>query len=217
VGVGSAVEAGQTVAWVLRDEIGYDFQPYEVKSDVKGIISKVLLNAGSAVNPSAPIMALVDVDTVKAIASVDELNIRFIRIGQTARISVQAYPGEPFSGRVSSVSPVSNPANRTVDVEIRIPNPLLRLKPGMYAETEFIRGRRTAWTLPVTSVADRGDHQVVFIPRDGRAEELTVTTGSMVEDQVEIVTGVSETESVIGAGAALLENGSRIKIIEPSR
>ncbi len=213
-GMGSPVEPGQTVAWVLRDEIGYEFQPFEVKSDIKGFISKVFLNAGSAVAPNTPIMALVNIDTVKVVASVDELNIRFIRIGQTAKVSVQAYPGETFHGRVSNISPVSNPSNRTVDVEIRIPNPSFRLKPGMYAETEFIRERRTAWTLPVTSVVEKADHKIVFVPQGGRAVEVSVTTGAVLEDAVEIVSGIQGTESVVGAGASLLENGSQIKIVE---
>jgi multidrug efflux pump subunit AcrA (membrane-fusion protein) len=215
--MGSPIESGQTVAWVLRDEIGYDFQPYEVKSDVKGFISKVFLNAGSAVNPNTPIMSLVDIDSVRAIASVDEINIRFIRIGQAAKVSVQAYPGETFHGTISSVSPVSNPLNRTVDVEILIPNPSSRLKPGMYAEMEFIHERRTAWVLPVTSVMEKADHKNVFVPRDGRAVEVSVTTGMVLQDAVEIVSGIQGTESVVGAGASLLENGSRIKIIETVR
>lgn len=215
--MGSPVEPGQTVAWVLRDEIGYEFQPFEVKSDIKGFISKVFLNAGSSVNANTPIMALVDIDSVKAVASVDELNIRFIRIGQGAKVTVQAYPGELFYGTVSSISPVSNPLNRTVDVEIRISNPSFRLKPGMYAEAEFIRSRRTAWTLPVTSVIEKADRKIVFVPKGDQAAEVSVTTGTVLEDAVEIVSGLQGAENVVGAGASLLEKGSKINVIESAR
>jgi membrane fusion protein (multidrug efflux system) len=212
--MGSAVKPDQAVSIVIRDEIGFEFQPYEVKSDVKGFISKVFLNPGAAVNPSTPIMTLVDIDTVKAIASVDELKIRFVRIGQGAKVLVQAYPGEAFSGRVSSISPVCNPVNRTVDIEIRIPNPRYRLKPGMYVEAEFIQDRRTVWTLPVTAVVEKAGQKTVFLPENGKAVLMPVTTGSVLEDAVEIVSGLKGTESVVGSGASLLENGSRIDVVE---
>jgi multidrug efflux pump subunit AcrA (membrane-fusion protein) len=214
VQMGSSVSPGQTVSLVIRDDIGYEFQPFELKSDVKGFISKILLNPGAAVNPSTPIMTLVDIDTVKAVASVDELKIRFIRIGQGAKVLVQAYPGETFFGKVSSISPVCNPVNRTVDVEIRIPNPSHRLKPGMYAEVEFIQDRRTVWTLPVAAVVEKAGQKTVFLPQDGKAMPIPVTTGSVLEDAVEIVSGLKGTESVVGSGASLLENGSRITVVE---
>jgi membrane fusion protein, multidrug efflux system len=212
--MGSFVKPGQTVSLVMRDEIGYEFQPYEVKSDVRGFISKVYLNPGSMAGPNTPLISLVDIDTVKAVASVDELKIRFIRVGQSAIVSVQAYPGESFHGTVSSVSPVCNPSNRTVDVEIRIANPSSRLKPGMYADAEFFQNRRTAWTLPVSSVVEKTDRKIVFIPNADRAVEIPVTTGSVLEDAVEIVSGIRGTESVVGAGASLLEKGSKINVIQ---
>jgi multidrug efflux pump subunit AcrA (membrane-fusion protein) len=212
--MGSSVKPGQAVSIVIRDEIGFEFQPYEVKSDVKGFISKVFLNPGAAVNPSTPIMTLVDIDTVKAVASVDELKIRFIRIGQGAKVLTQAYPGETFFGKVSSISPVCNPVNRTVDIEIRIPNPSYRLKPGMYAEAEFIQDRRTVWTLPVAAVVEKAGQKTVFLTQNGKAVLIPVATGSVLEDAVEIVSGLKGTESVVGSGASLLENGSRIAVVE---
>jgi multidrug efflux pump subunit AcrA (membrane-fusion protein) len=216
VQMGSPVRPGQAVCLVIRDEIGYDFQPYEVKSDVKGVISKIFVNPGAAVNPSLPLMTLVDTDTVKAVTSVDELKIRFIRIGLSARILVQAFPGEKFIGRVVAVSPVCNPANRTVDVEVRIPNPSLRLKPGMYAEAEFTQEKRKILSLPVTAVVETARGKVVFIPRDGRAVTVPVTTGVVIEDRIEIASGLTGGETVVAAGASMLEDGSRVTVTADS-
>jgi multidrug efflux pump subunit AcrA (membrane-fusion protein) len=216
VRMGSSVRPGQPVCLVIRDEVGYDFQPYEVKSEVKGEISRILQNPGAAVNPSLPLMTLVDIDTVKAVASVDELKIRFIRIGQAARIFVQAFPGEKFFGKVAAVSPVCNPSNRTVDVEVRISNRSLRLKPGMYAEAEFTREKRKIMTLPVSAVVETASGKVVFIPRGGRAAMAPVTTGLMIGDRIEIAAGLTGGESVVAAGASLLEDGCRVVVTADS-
>jgi membrane fusion protein (multidrug efflux system) len=214
VHMGSAVKPGTMVSLVIRDEIGYEFQPYEVTSNVKGVISKVLQNPGAVVTPNTPLMTLVDIDTVKAVAAVDELKIRFIRIGQTAEVSVQAYPGEMFMGKVSSISPVCNQTNRTVEVEIRIPNLSHHLKPGMYAEAEFKQNRRTVLTLPVIAVIEKAGRKVVFVPQNGKALPVTVVTGSVLEDAVEIVSGLNGDEFVAASGASLLEDGSRITVVE---
>jgi len=214
VQMGSPVKPGQMVSLVMRDEIGYDYQPYEVKSDVKGIISKVLQNPGAAVNPNVPLMVLVDMDTVKAVAAVDELKIRFIRIGHAAKVFVQAFPGETHYGKVVSISPVCNPSSRTVDVEVRIPNLTLRLKPGMYAEAEFTQDRRKVMILPVSAVVEKTGGKVVFVPENGRVNQVSVTTGSMVEDRIEIVSGLKSSDTVVAIGASMLENGSRITVTE---
>ena len=62
-----------------------------------------------------------------------ERDIRRITGGLEARVEVDAYPGETFTGRVANMSPVLDPATRTASIEIEIPNPGFRLKPGMYA------------------------------------------------------------------------------------
>jgi len=142
VKMGTVVQPGQVVAIVIRDEVGYEFNPYELKSDVKGIVARLLQNPGAAVNPNVPLMTIVDVDLVKAVAAVDERKIRHIQIGQPAQVRLEAYPGEAFQARVTNISPLCNPVSRTVDIEVSIPNAQHRLKPGMYAEVELTESKR---------------------------------------------------------------------------
>jgi len=173
VKMGSVIQPGQIVSVVNRDEVGYDYKPFEVKSDAKGVVARILLNPGASVNPNSPIMNLVDIDIVKAVAAVDEKKIRFIAIGQDARVTLEAYPGEIFSARVTNISPVGNPLSRAVDVELSIPNPSHRIKPGMYAEVEWTLGRRVAIVVPLSAVVDRTGSipcgmrllTIYFIPR----------------------------------------------------
>jgi hypothetical protein len=100
-----------------------------------------MVNPGAMVGPAVPILTLVDIDTVKAMAAVDEKKIRFIRLGQPATVSLEAYPGERFAAKVTNISPLANPVGRTIEVELAIPNPGHRIKPGMYAEAEWIESR----------------------------------------------------------------------------
>jgi membrane fusion protein (multidrug efflux system) len=214
VRMGSSVMPGQVVAVVNRDEVGYDYKPYEVRSDAKGVVSRILLNPGASVNPSSPILNLVDVDTVKVVAAVDEKKIRFIAVGQPAAVKLEAYPGEAFSARVSVISPVASPVNRTIEVELIIPNPSHRLKPGMYAEVEWVQSRRSALVVPLASIVDRGGLKHVFLAGEGGAAIVKVETGAVVGDRIEILSGLTGEERIITTGAGQLNDKDKIKIVE---
>jgi membrane fusion protein (multidrug efflux system) len=213
VQMGSVIKPGQTVTVVDRDEIGYEFKDFEVKSDVKGVVSRLLQNPGAAVNPAVPLMTLVDIDQVKAVAAVDEKKIRFIKIGQAAQVTLEAYPGEVFKARVTNISPVANPVNRTIDVELTLPNPGYRIKPGMYAEAEWLESKRTALVVPLTAVVDRGGQKYVFLPDGGRAKLCPVTVGTVSGDLIEIATGLGPNQPVVTIGAAQLNDKDKIRIV----
>jgi membrane fusion protein (multidrug efflux system) len=215
VKMGSLVQPGQVVALVSRDEVGYEFKPYEVKSDVKGVVARLLQNPGAAVNPAIPLMALVEIDTVKVVAAVDERKIRFIQLGQSARVTLEAYPGEVFAARVTNISPVANPVNRTIDVELSLANPGYRIKPGMYAEAEWTTGRRQALVVPLTAIVDRADRKFVFLADGGQARMQPVTVGVIVGDAIEILTGLQGHEQVVTTGAGGLNDRDKIKVIGP--
>jgi membrane fusion protein (multidrug efflux system) len=214
VQMSSPVAPGQVVSIVNRDEVGYDYKPYEVRSDAKGVVARIILNPGSAVNPNSPIMNLVDIDVVKAVAGVDEKKIRFIAPGQGAVVTLEAYPGEVFPARVTNISPVGNPVSRTIDVELSLGNPSHRIKPGMYAEVSWTIGRRKAMVVPFVSIVDRGGQKYVFLADNGLAKMMAVGLGTVVGDVVEILSGLKGDESVVTTGAGQLNDKDKVKVVE---
>jgi membrane fusion protein (multidrug efflux system) len=215
VKMGSLVEPGQVVAIINRDEVGYDYKPFEVKSDAKGVVSLVLLNPGAVVNSNIPILNLVNIDTVKAVAAVDENKIRFIKMDQIASVILEAYPGEVFSARVTNISPVANVVNRTIDVELSIPNANHRIKPGMYAEVEWTESKRLAVVVPLASLVDRAGQKFVFLIDTGMARLSPVATGAVVGDVVEITSGLKGDEQIVTTGASELNDKSKIRVVTP--
>ena len=213
VKMGSPVQPGQVVAVVNRDEVGYDFKPFEVKCDGKGVVSRILLNPGASVNPSTPLMNLVEIDTVKAVAAVDEKKIRLVQMGESARVTLEAYPGESFTARVTNISPIANPVNRTIEVELSLPNSGHRIKPGMYAEVEWIESRRPALVVPLAAVVDRGGQKYVFFADNGAARMIPVTIGAVVGDVVEILSGLKGDERIVTTGAGQLNDKDKIKVV----
>jgi multidrug efflux pump subunit AcrA (membrane-fusion protein) len=216
VKMGSVITPGQVVSVVNRDEVGYDYKPYEVKSDAKGVVARILLNPGASVNPNTPILNLVDIDLVKVVAAVDEKKIRFIGMGQGARVTLEAYPGEIFGAKVTNISPVGNSVSRTIDVELSIPNPTHRIKPGMYVEVEWTISTRPATVVPLAAVVDRGGRKYVFLAVEGLAKMTPVTVGAVAGDVIEVVSGLAGGEKIVTTGAAQLNDKDKIKVVERS-
>jgi multidrug efflux pump subunit AcrA (membrane-fusion protein) len=134
-----------------------------------------------------PVASLVDIHTVRMVANLVEKDVRRVTVGTHADIDVDAYPGETFTGRVSRVAPVFDPATRTAEMEIEVPNPGFRLKPGMYARVQLtVATRPNAITVPSNAVIRLDGKTGVFVAQGrsgggpgsvGAPAERTGTTG----------------------------------------
>ena len=111
-------------------------------------------------------------------------------------------------------SPVGNPVSRTIDVELSIPNPTHRIKPGMYVEVEWTISIRPATVVPLAAVVDRGGRKFIFQALEGQAKMTPVTVGTVAGDAIEIVSGLAGGEKVITTGAGQLNDKDKIKVVE---
>ena len=111
-------------------------------SPVDGFVSKRNLDPGAFAGANTVILSVVDISTVRMVANLVEKDFKRVQPGVEAVVEVDAFPGESFRGQVSRVAPVFDPATRTASMEIEVPNPGFRLKPGMYARVRLTADRR---------------------------------------------------------------------------
>jgi membrane fusion protein, multidrug efflux system len=148
------------------------------------------------------------------VANVVEKDLRSVNSGDKAVVAVDAFPGENFNGRIARVSPILDPATRTAVIEIEIPNPAYRLKPGMYANVTLeIETRDNILTVPKNALVDSGGSRGVYQPNnDSRAEFKAVKVGLEDPDKAEILEGLSEGEIVVSTGAGALRRNDQLVI-----
>jgi RND family efflux transporter MFP subunit len=145
-----------------------------------------------------------------------EKGFKRVTAGVSAIVSVDAFPGEDFEGQVSRVAPVFDPATRTAQMEIEVPNPGFRLKPGMYARVKLTVERRPdALTVPRSAVVDTEGKRGVFVIQDNAAHFLEVQSGLSDGTRIEIVDGLKEGQQVITTGALALREGDRVTLPAP--
>ena len=209
------------------DELKITLTNTQIVSPVDGFIGKRYLDPGAFASTNAPVASVVDIRIVRMVANLVERDMRRVPVGTAANVEVDAYPGETFKGRVSRVAPVFDPATRTAEIEIEVPNVGYRLKPGMYSRVELtISMRNDAITVPRNALVDVGGKQGVFVPapidtpegtRGGTsgasvmtAKFLPVEVGIRDGEAIEITTGLDNGVRVITTGASALKNGDRI-------
>jgi RND family efflux transporter MFP subunit len=219
------------------DELKITLSNTLIVSPVDGFVGKRFLDAGAFASTNTPVASVVDIRTVRMVTNLVERDVKRVPTGTPALVEVDAFPGEKFNGRVSRVAPVFDPATRTAEMEIEVPNPGFRLKPGMYARVQLtVETKNDALTVPRTAVinVDGKDGVFVAVKTDGTqsgargsqrgsessggarsgasmtAKFLPVETGIRDGDNIEITGGLSDGAQVITTGAGGLKDGDPI-------
>ncbi|MCW8876686.1 MAG: efflux RND transporter periplasmic adaptor subunit [Kangiellaceae bacterium] len=140
-----------------------------------------------------------------------------VKKGQSVDLKVDSTP-EKISGVVELVSPIVDPTTGTVKVTVKIEAYPEGVRPGDFTEVKIVTdSRNNAMLLPsVAVIEERGEHYV-FVEDEGKAIRRDVQIGYVVEQQTEILTGLTADDKVIVKGQRNLNDGNRVKVIEPGQ
>jgi RND family efflux transporter MFP subunit len=182
-----------------------------IRSPVTGFVGQRFLDVGGFASTNQPVFSVVDIRLVRMIANLVERDVKRVQAGTPAVVGVDAFPGETFTGRVGRVAPVFDPQTRTAQMEIEVPNPTGRLKPGMYARVDLrVAERPNALTVPRNAMVDQSGTRGVFVVEGQVAKFRPVETGIQGPEKVEVLAGLREGEQIVTTGAGALRDGDRI-------
>jgi membrane fusion protein, copper/silver efflux system len=163
------------------------------------------------VEPGTTLYELADLSTVWIYADVYESQIAGVKLNQQAVATFDAYPGETFRGKVQYIYPYLTETTRTVRVRLELPNPKLKLKPGMYGNVLIQTDQKERLVIPKEAVLDTGVRQIVFLDKGkGMYVPTEVKLGSRSEDKVEVLAGLKEGDHVVTAANFLLDAQSKL-------
>lgn len=184
-----------------------------LRSPVSGVVVEKNVVAGQRVMEGDALYRVADLSTVWVEAEIYERDLGAVRVGARATVTLEAYPGEAYTGPVTYVYPTVDPATRTARVRVELRNPQGRLKPGMYATVRMPGARRAdAVTVPRTAVLASGERSVVFVRRpDGQLEPREVTVGLANADRIEILRGLAAGDTVVASATFLVDAESNLR------
>ncbi|MGH2567598.1 MAG: efflux RND transporter periplasmic adaptor subunit [Bacteroidota bacterium] len=185
-----------------------------LRSPIDGILNDRFTDEGEFAPTAVPVAHLVNVGTVKIAAEVPERHFGAVSIGVSVRVMVEAAGNDTLLGKINFVGSAVSPNNRTLPVEIILPNKGRRLKPEMVARVQIIRVQRHSAILIGDDLVQQVDRNklVVYVEKNGRAEERVVKIGSRQGTMVEVIDGLKPGDRVIIAGFQKLVHGQPVQV-----
>jgi membrane fusion protein, heavy metal efflux system len=209
---------GVPQAAVSAAKTGGDLPPMRssVSAPIAGVVLEVHAAPGELITPDRELFVVADLSRVWLQGDVYQKDIAKVRVGQTAIVTVDTYPGESFSGRVTHVSDVLDPNSRTAKVRCEVLNPGTRLKVQMFATLAIpTSAPRSVLVVPSDAVQDIDGTPTVFVRVD---EEHFVArpikVGATVGRLTEVSAGLKADEEVVTKGALMLKSRLKLRVEE---
>ena len=191
---------------VAQVQVGYA----RVTSPINGVVITRHAEVGSLAAPGTPLLTIED-SNYRLEAAVEESQLRNIRLGATAIVTIDALGQEEISGRVVEIVPAADPASRSYTVKIDIPGKSL-LRSGLFGKARFVSGEREILAVPSKAILQRGQLNYVYVvDASGIARMRLITLGKQSGDRVEVLSGLSHSERIVSDGTLLNREGVKVQ------
>ncbi len=187
----------------------------ELVSPINGIVTERVYDPGDMYSAAdGRILTVMQLDRVKIEINISESYFPQVKNGMPVDVRLDVYPGEVFEGKVSLIHPAIDEATRTFTTEITIPNPGMKLRPGMFSRVTVNFGTAERVMVPDIAIQKQigSNERYIFVVRDGRASRRIVTPGRVIGDQQEVLSGISPGEQVVIAGAQKLVDQALVQV-----
>jgi multidrug efflux pump subunit AcrA (membrane-fusion protein) len=210
--LGDTVRQGDIIAYIDPSRPGAAYVESPVISAVGGTITNLPVTEGVTVSSQTIIATIGSLDRLKITIYVAEKYSAYLRQNLPAYVSFSSAPGVEFSARVSTVSPVVNNKNRTIETTLNLASQDSRIKEGMFAAVRLvIREEQNTMVIPRSAIKDyNGADSVYVIDEDNVARRVLIQVGLTNDSEAQIISGLSFGDRVITAGAAT--DGSPVRI-----
>ncbi|MCF8466402.1 MAG: efflux RND transporter periplasmic adaptor subunit [Sneathiella sp.] len=178
-----------------------------------GVVGLRAVSIGAYVTPGDRLVELADIDPIKVDFRVPELVLSSLHAGQPIRVTVDAFPGRTFEGKIYVIDPIVDANGRAVRLRARIANPDHLLFPGLFARVQIVVHKRdNSLLVPESAVFARDRKHYVYRVVDDRAMLTEIELGQRRSGQAEIIKGIGSEAVIITAGHQQVHDGGRVEI-----
>ena len=184
-----------------------------IRTPIAGTVSSRLAEPGQMASPGVPLIDIVALNTVYFEATISEMEMDKVKVGQPVQVEVDALPGRKFTGSVLKIFPTADTKTRQFIIRIAIENRIGDLKPGMFARGSIEVARHTdTVVIPKDALISDGKGQAVYTVVGGAAQLRPVTVGFETREEVEILSGVSPGDELVVVGQDNLSDGVKVNV-----
>jgi len=209
--VAAEYEAQKAGVDLARLDLAYT----DIRAPISGFISERLVRAGNLVELHQPVYRVTSYDPLLAVLHVPERELSVLRKGLEVSMSLDAWPGESFTGEVIRISPVVDPQTGTFRVTAEITDRGQMLKPGLFGRVGILYDlHEDVPVIPRSAVITEDELSHVFVVNDeGNAARRDVQLGYEREGLIEVTVGLAQGETVVTAGKGSLSDGTQVEVV----
>ncbi len=168
-----------------------------IRAPFAGQVKARMVTQGQYLRVQTPVMVIVNIDPLRVRLKVPEKVAGWIAVDQTVTVTVEAYPGRRFTGKISRMSPSLDTETRTLELEVLLTNEEGLLKPGFFARATIASGQvESVLTVPHDAVRYVFGVYKIFTVEGQTLKELEVKLGERSGDEVEIVDGLKDGQRI---------------------
>jgi Cu(I)/Ag(I) efflux system membrane fusion protein len=181
-------------------------------SPISGVVTTKNIVEGARLNPGDTPYELTDLSMVWVMADAYQADLGRVRVGMNATMTVSAFTGRLFKGRVKFIDPVLDPNTRTTKVHLHFPNSTGELRPDMYGEVQLEGQTTTGLQVPADAIVHAGTKDIVFVALgDGKFAPREVRLGVVGTSETQVLEGLREGEGVVTRANFLIDSESRLR------
>jgi RND family efflux transporter MFP subunit len=183
-----------------------------VESPASGYIIERNAMPNAYVQPETKLYTIADLSTVWIYANVPQGDVGRLKPGDRGQVSVDAYPGRKFNGRIDQILPDVDATTRTVRVRLVMSNPGILLKPGMYVNVDIAVPLGRQLVIPASGVLQAGTRQIAFLDKgQGSLEPREIETGIRLDDSVVVLKGLKAGDRIVSSANFLLDSEAQLQ------
>lgn len=212
-----SVEAAKAQLRALKAQASQSAENTKLVSPVNGVVSARNYDNGDMIS-ALPVLVIEETSKVKLKINVSESHYKDVQVGKDVAITLDAYEGEEFQGKVTIVTPAVETTTHTFPVEVTITNSEQKIRPGMFARATINFGSKDHVLVPDVALVKQigaGDRYVyVYDAQKGTVSYNRVELGKHIDKNYEIISGLNPGDKVVIAGQARLADGKAVEVIE---
>lgn len=188
----------------------------QLVSPISGVVTARNYDNGDMYYSGNPILTIEQTNPVKLKMNISEAYYKLVSLGMPVDITLDAYEGEMFYGKVTIVYPTIDEATHTFPVEVTISNNEQKVRPGMYARATINFGSQNHVLVPDEALVKQigaGD-RYVYVHKGGKVSYNKVELGKHIGTKYEILSGVNPGDEVVIAGQSRLANGKEVEVVK---
>lgn len=189
-----------------------------IRAPISGVMDEKNVEIGQFVAVGGPVLGKVkDVSDVFAVMQVDESDLQYIKVGNMVSVKLSGDEKMAFAGTITLIDPSANADSRAFSCKVKINNAEKKLLPGNYVMVSANSDmKKKVAVIPVKALMGTEDGYFVYRVVNGAAKKTMVTTGEIIQNKVQIITGISLEDQVITSNLNQIQGGDAVKVVTGS-